>query len=216
LQAPEPPDMEAWVQLALKENQQLKAQRQSLEIARQEVEKSRGGHYPTLDLTAARNYTDAGGSVFGGARETTTNEIGVLFQLPLYQGGSVSSKTRESAQRLEAANQQLDQTRRLAAQQVRESYLSVNSGIARVQALEQARASNERALASTVIGYERGLRTGVDVLNAQRELFRTRRDLSQSRYDYLISRLRLRAAAGVLQEQDLEAINLLLTHNPSG
>ena len=77
---------------------------------------------------------------------------------------------------------------------------------------EEARVSSEGALESAVIGYERGVRGGVDVLNAQRELFRTRLDLSQSRYDYLISRLRLKAAAGTLQEQDLEGINRLLAH----
>ena len=123
---------------------------------------------------------------------------------------------RESAARLEEANQRLDQARRQVAQQVRESYLAVINGVARVRALEQARSSNERALESTVIGYERGVRSGVDVLNAQRELFRTRLDLSQSRYDYLISRLRLKAAAGTLQEQDLEDINRLLARQSPG
>jgi len=67
-----------------------------------------------------------------------------------------------------------------------------------------------------VIGYERGVRSGVDVLNAQRELFRTRLDLSQSRYDYLISRLRLKAATGTLQEQDVEEINRLLARKSAG
>ncbi|HSW52339.1 MAG TPA: TolC family protein, partial [Sulfuricaulis sp.] len=113
---------------------------------------------------------------------------------------------------LDETGQRLEQTRRQVAQQTREAYLAVINGMARVQALEQARLSNERALESTVIGYERGLRTGVDLLNAQRELFRTRRDLSQARYDYLISRLRLKAAAGVLAEPDLENVNRLLAH----
>jgi outer membrane protein len=150
--------------------------------------------------------------VLGFAIESTTNQVGLQFQMPLYQGGGISSKVRESVAQLEVASQRLDQTRRLVAQQVRESYLDVINGVARVQALEQARISNERALESTVIGYERGVRTGVDVLNAQRELFRTRLSLSQARYEYLISRLRLKAAAGMLQEQDLEGINRLLAH----
>ncbi len=210
LQAPEPADMNRWVETAVNANQRIKSQQETVEIARQEVEKSRGGHQPTLDLVASRAYSDAGGSVQGFAIESTTNQIGLQFQMPLYQGGGISSKVRESAARFEEANQRLDQTRRQVAQQVRESYLAVTNGMARVQALEQARGSNERALESTVIGYERGVRTGVDVLNAQRELFLTRRDLSQARYDYLLGRLRLKAAAGTLQEQDLEDINRLL------
>jgi len=216
LQTPEPADMNQWVETAVNGSQRIKSQQEAVEIARQEVEKSRGGHQPTLDLTASRAYSDAGGSVQGFALETTTNQIGLQFQMPLYQGGGISSKVRESAARLEEANQRLDQARRQVAQQVRESYLAVINGVARVHALEQARSSNERALESTVIGYERGVRTGVDVLNAQRELFRTRLDLSQSRYDYLISRLRLKAAAGTLQEHDLEDINRLLARQSPG
>jgi outer membrane protein len=212
LRGPEPANMNQWVETAVNGNQRIKSQQEAVVIARQEVEKSRGGHLPTLDLTASRAYSDAGGSVLGFAIESTTNQIGLQFQMPLYQGGGISSKVRESVAQLEVATQRLDQTRRQVAQQVRESYLDVNNGVARVQALEQARISNERALESTVIGYERGVRTGVDVLNAQRELFRTRLSLSQARYDYLISRLRLKAAAGMLQEQDLEDINRLLAH----
>jgi outer membrane protein len=212
LQGPEPANMNQWVEISVNGNQRIKSQQEAVVIARQEVEKSRGGHLPTLDLTASRAYSDAGGSVLGFAIESTTNQIGLQFQMPLYQGGGISSKVRESVAQLEVAGQRLDQTRRQVAQQVRESYLDVINGVARVQALEQARISNERALESTVIGYERGVRTGVDVLNAQRELFRTRLSLSQARYEYLISRLRLKAAAGMLQEQDLEGINRLLAH----
>jgi outer membrane protein len=212
LQPPDPADMEQWVQTATTESPRIKAQQETLEIARQEVERNSGGHYPTLDLTASRAWSDAGGSVQGFAIESTTNQIGLQFQMPLYQGGGIASRVREAAARLDETGQRLEQARRQVSQQTREAYLAVISGMARVQALEQARLSNERALESTVIGYERGLRTGVDVLNAQRELFRTRRDLSQARYDYLISRLRLKAAAGVLQEQDLEVINRLLAH----
>ncbi len=212
LQPPDPADMEQWVQTAATQSPRIKAQQETLEIARQEVERNSGGHYPTLDLTASRAWSDAGGSVQGFAIESTTNQIGLQFQVPLYQGGGIASRVREAAARLDETSQRLEQARRQVAQQTRETYLAVISGMARVQALEQARLSNERALESTVIGYERGLRTGVDVLNAQRELFRTRRDLSQARYDYLISRLRLKAAAGVLQEPDLEVINRLLAH----
>jgi outer membrane protein len=214
LQPPQPADMEQWVQTATAASPRIKAQQEALEIARQEVEKNRGGHHPTLDLTASRAWSDAGGSTQGFAIESTTNQIGLQLQMPLYQGGGVSSRVREAAARHDEAGQRLNLAHREVAQRVREEYLSVINGIARVRALEQARLSNERALESTVIGYERGVRTGVDVLNAQRELFRTRLTLSQARYDYLISRLRLKAAAGVLQEPDLEDINRLLAHKP--
>ena len=214
LQKPEPLEIEKWVEIAQTESPLVKSQMLTVEIARQDMEKNRGGHYPTLDLTASHSYSDAGGSIQGMAIESKTNQIGLLFELPLYQGGGISSRAREAAARLEEANQRLELARRQVAQQTRETYLAVITGAARVTALEQARRSNERALESTVIGYERGLRTGIDVLNAQRELFRTRRDLSQARYEYLIGHLRLKAAASVLQEQALEQINRVLALKP--
>ncbi len=94
--------------------------------------------------------------------------------------------------------------------QTREAYVAVVSGISRIKALEQALASNQRALESTVQGFETGVRTGIDVLNAQRDLYLTKRNLSQARYNYLVSRLRLKAAAGTLGEDDVLALNILL------
>jgi outer membrane protein len=215
LRGPEPADMVPWVEAARTDNPQVKAREQAVASAQEELEKNRAGHYPTLDLTASRSYADAGGSTLGIPTETTTNQVGLVFQLPLYQGGNVSSKVRESFARRDEASQKLDQSQREAAQQAREAYLAVSNGIARVKALVQAQASNQRALDTTVLGYERGARTGVDVLNTQRELFITRRDLSQARYDYLLSRLRLKAAVGTLSEADLADINRLLAINPT-
>ncbi|OGI53000.1 MAG: hypothetical protein A3B81_01855 [Candidatus Muproteobacteria bacterium RIFCSPHIGHO2_02_FULL_65_16] len=210
LRAPEPADMDRWIEAARRDNPQVRAREYALAGARDELEKSRAGHYPTLDLTASRSYSDAGGSTLGYGSETTTNQVGIQLQVPLFQGGGVSSKVRESYARQDEAAGRLDQARRTAAQQARESYLAVINGVARVRALEQAQASNQRALESTILGYERGARTGVDVLNTQRELFRTRRDLSQARYDYLLARLRLKAATGQLSEDDLADTNRLL------
>lgn len=209
---PDPTDVEKWVESARLRNPQIKSAEQTYEIAVQELEKSRGGHHPTLDLNASHTYSDAAGSVQGFAIESTTNQVGLVFQLPLYAGGATASKVRETYARRDEANQRLDQTRRGVAQRTRESYLAVLNGHARVQALEQALASNQRALESTLLGYERGLRNGLDVLNSQRTLFRTRRDQSQARYDFLLSRLRLKAATGILADEDLSEINRLLAY----
>jgi outer membrane protein len=207
---PEPPDMARWVEAAEDQSPRLRISEYRLEIAREEIARSRGGHYPTLDLVASHNYSDQGGSAFGFASESTSNQVGVQLQLPLYAGGATQSTVRESVAREDAARQTLEQTRRDVVRQTREFYLAVASGAARVQALEQARVSTRKALESTLLGYETGVRTAVDVLNAQRDLFRTERDLSQARYDYLISRLQLKNAVGTLGEDDLAEINASL------
>lgn len=136
--------------------------------------------------------------------------------MPLYQGGAVSSKVRETVARRDEAASRMDQAKREAAQQARQYYLAALNGIARIRALEQALASSQRALETTLLGYERGNRTGVDVLNTQRQLYATRRDLTAARYEYLNSRLRLLAAAGALEEAEIDAINRMLGDAPAG
>jgi outer membrane protein len=210
LELPQPAQVEPWEEAARADNPRVLAQQQAVASAAQELEKSRGGHYPTLDLNASHAYNDAGGSVQGFALETRTNQVGLLFNLPLYQGGGTQSRVREAAARQDEAGQQLEQLRRESALGARDAFTAVRSGLARVQALERALASNRRALESTVLGYERGVRNASDVLIAQRLLFRTRRDLAEQRYLYLQARLRLKAAVGALADDDIDQVNRLL------
>jgi len=210
LEPPQPAQVEKWEDTARLDNPLVLAQQQAVESAAQELEKQRGGHYPTLDLNASHAYNDAQGSVFGFPLETRTNQIGLAFNLPLYEGGDTQSRVREAAARRDEAGQRLEQLRRESAFSARDAYAAVRSGLARVEALERALASNRRALESVVLGYERGVRNASDVLISQRVLFRTRRDLAEQRYLYLQARLRLKAAVGALAEEDLEQVNRLL------
>lgn len=213
LDPPQPAQVEKWEDAARSGNPLVLAQRAAVASAVQEVEKNRGGHYPTLDINASHAYSDAGGSVQGFALETRTSQIGLAFNLPIYQGGGTSSRVREALARQEEASQRLEQLQRESALAARDAHAAVRAGLARVQALERALVSNQRALESTVIGYERGARNASDVLLAQRALFRTRRDLAEQRYQYLQARLRLKAAVGTLDDADVEQINRLLGYS---
>jgi len=204
--------MDSRVTAALEGNAQLKARERFVEQAAREIDRQRAGGYPRLDAVLARDYSDAT-NIFGTPTENTVDYLSLQLNVPLYRGGAVDSRVREAAARHDEARSQLESTRRAIAQQAREAYLAVLNGIAQTRALEQARASNQRALESTVLGQERGLRTGLDVLNNQRVLFRTLRDLSNARYNYLLSRLQLEAVTGALDEQDLESINRLLSYS---
>ncbi len=210
LQRPDPQDVEFWNKTAQERNPLVKAQERSVQVAEEEIQKNRGGHYPTLDLVASHGYNKAGNFFSQNINEYTTNQVGVQLQVPLYAGGITQSRVREALARRDQARAALDQTKRTVTRLTREAYLAVTGGIERVRALEQAQLSSKKALESTLIGYESGLRTGVDVLNAQRELYRTQRDLSQARYAYLLSQLRLKLAAGTLSEADLVHTNTLL------
>jgi len=208
---PDPSDMQSWVSLAEKQNYTVLAQEAALEIARLETKRNAAGHQPTLDLVASHNYTSQSGSQFSGIGSSLTNDsVSLQFALPLYQGGGVSSREREAAYNQERTRQELENARRTATLQTHQAYLLVINGISQVGALEQALVSSQSALQSNRLGYEVGVRINIDVLNAQQQLFSTRRDLALARYNTITSQLRLKAAAGALREEDLEVVNRAL------
>lgn len=210
LETPQPADMEKWVDLAQLSNLQLAIAQAGKEIAEKEVQRNRGGHYPTVDLVANYTQSNANGSGFGVGIDTTNKSVGVQLNMPLYEGGAVDSKWREAEANQERARQQLEDARRSAAQQTRQAYLGVASGIAQVKALKQAMTSSQSMLDASKLGHEVGVRTNLDVLNAEQQLYSTRRDLYQAQYNYLLSRLRLKAAVGALGEEDLSKENQAL------
>jgi len=209
---PVPPasDIEQLARTAAINNLQVLATEQLVAIAEMEVDRNRGGHYPRLDLVASHTYNDAGGSGFGSASEITSNQLMLQFNLPLYQGGRVNSKVREALARRNELRDNLEQLRRQAGQQAREIGLSLINESTRIKRLQTAVNSNKKALQATILGFEKGLRSGLDILNSQQQLTRTRLALSQARHGYLLNRLRLNIVLGSLNEQDLNEINRLL------
>jgi len=210
LDAPQPADMEKWVDDAQMKSLQLVIAQAGAELADKEVARNRGGHYPTLDLVANYSKNAATGSSFGVGSDSTNKSVGVQLNMPLFQGGAANSRWREAEANRERARQELENTRRGVATQTRQAYLGVVSGIAQVQALQQALASSESVLEASKLGQEVGVRTNLDVLNAQQQLYSTRRDLYQAQYNYLVSQLRLKAATGSLGEEDLGSVNQAL------
>jgi len=212
LEAPQPADMEKWVDDAMSTNPQLANAKAAAELAEKEVARNRGGHYPTLDLVAnySRNKNNGASTTLGLGLDITNKSVGVQFNLPIFQGGAVNSRWREAEANYERAKQELENAHRSVATQTRQAYLGVVSGISQVEALKQALASSESVLQASKLGQEVGVRTNLDVLNAQQQLFATRRDLYQSQYNYLISELRLKAATGTLGEADLIKVNQAL------
>ncbi|MGA7749817.1 MAG: TolC family outer membrane protein [Gallionella sp.] len=204
---PQPAEMEKWLDAAQLTNLQLAIAQENDQIAEKEVARNRGGHYPTVDLVANYSTNNTGGSL---ASDTTAKSIGVQLNIPLFEGGLLNSKWREAEANRERARQDLENARRTVEHQTRQAYLGVVSGIAQVHALQQALASSESVLEASKLGHEVGVRTNLDVLNAQQQLYSTRRDLYQAQYNYLLSELRLKAAVGSLGEEDLNKENQAL------
>jgi len=204
LLSPDPADIEQWVSKATEQNLGLKSSQFAQQVASEETNRQRSGHFPTLDIVANRNISNSNSS-FGS--ESETDRIALQLNVPLFAGGAVNSRTRQAAYRAEAAKQNLLQTRRSVVRQTRNAYLGVIAEISRVKALNQAVISSAKANEATQAGFEVGTRTIVDVLLSQRELFRAKRDYARSRYDYILNTLRLKQAAGTLNVADIEAIN---------
>lgn len=208
---PQPADIGKWVEAAENGNVAVQLAQTSLEVAGREIERQRSGHYPTLDLVATHGKSGSGySSTTGSGSDTKSSTIGLQFALPIYAGGAVASKEREAVALNEKARADLDYARRTAAQGARQAYLGVNAGLAQVRALEAGVASSQLAVESNKLGYEVGVRINIDVLNAQSQLFDTRQKLAKARLDTLIAQLKLKSAAGTLNEADLAAINALL------
>jgi outer membrane protein len=219
---PEPAEEDRWVNISLEQNPTLVSSRLAADIARDNVNVAKGGHLPTLDLVAGRSYTYSSADEsflienqnfpFNDVESKINDrQIGLQFTLPIFSGGLTQSKVRQAEYQWIAAKEGVVQSSRATERQARDAYLGVISGIARVQSLRQALESNETALKATEAGYEVGTRTSVDVLNARKNLVQAQTDYASSRYDYIVSVLQLRLAAGTLDRPELTQINNWLT-----
>ena len=209
---PEPARMDDWVERAQTDGLAVLTQLANQEIAAREIERQRAGHYPSVDLVATYGQnktvvTFAGNPI---SNQTETGTVGVQVSVPIFQGFGQESRVRESAYLLDRARAEVDLARRNAALQARQAYLGVANGIAQTAALRAAQVSSQSALDSNKLGYEVGVRINIDVLNAQQQLYVTRRDLAKAQYDTMIAQLRLMAAAGQLGEEEMAVVNALL------
>ncbi|HSV47360.1 MAG TPA: TolC family outer membrane protein [Ramlibacter sp.] len=210
--APEPADINAWVQQAEEKSPAIQQARTNVEIAQLETEKAKAGHKPTVDLTASYGLTRSpnGGATSGLSSRTTNGQVGVSFNMPLFAGFATQNRIRETLSLEEKAQADLEAIRRSVAQGTRTAYFGVVSGQGQVRALEAAEASSQSALDANRLGYQVGVRINIDVLNSQSQLFQTKRDLAQARYNVLLGHLKLRQANGTLAPEDLERLNALL------
>ena len=152
-----------------------------------------------------------GGSALNTLNSRNNNgQLGVSFNLPLFAGFSTQNRIRETLALRDKALSDLEGARRSVSQNVRTAYFGVQSGQGQVRALEAAELSSQSALDANRLGYQVGVRINIDVLNAQSQLFQTKRDLAQARYNVLLGGLRLRQASGTLTAEDLQQVDGLL------
>jgi outer membrane protein len=210
LSPPQPNDMKEWVAAAEKDSITVQVQQANADIAAREIDKQRAGHYPTIDLVANAGSAKSFGSTSIGLLDTDYQNVGIQINIPIFLGGQVASKQREATANSSAAQSNLEAARRNAALFARQYYLGVVNGLAQVRALKAALVSSQSSLDSNKLGYEVGVRINIDVLNAENQVYVTRRDLAKATLDTLMAQLKLKAAVGSLSEDDVAQINALL------
>lgn len=201
--------MATWQELAMLNNLNIQIQQDTAKLAEQEIARSQAGHLPTLDAVASYTNSYANGTVsrFGAGNELQVGSIGLQLQIPLYEGGAVSSRVRQAVLNKQKALDDLDLVRRQTELDTQRAYLNLSSSIAQLKAFDQAILSSQSQLDATQLGYQVGVRTSVDVLNAQQQLFSAKRDALQARYNYLTNIIRLKTATGIVAAADLVDIN---------
>ena len=213
----QPADINAWVAQADEVHPAIRQARLGLDVAGLEVQKAQAGHKPTLDANlgynVTRNPTGTSTSTVGTRVNAAT--VGVTFNLPLFAGFATENRIKETLALEDQSRSVLEGTRRSVAQATRAAYLGLVSGAGQVKALEAAESSSQSALDANKLGYQVGVRINIDVLNSQSQLFQTKRDLAQARYNVLLGNLKLRQANGTLTTDDMNAINATLARNGS-
>ncbi len=212
LELPQPNEIGNWVKSAEDANYGVQIARATSEIATREIQRAKDGYKPTVDLVAGYNYNRFNGTqTTDSSFRTNTGNIGLQLTVPLYTGGLTQSRVREAVALQDKSMSDLETARRSAANAARSAFTGVNYGLSEVQALESAERSARTQLESTQLGYRVGVRILLDVLNATTQLVSTQRDLKRARYAFLTSGLNLKASVGALSEEDLRAVNALMT-----
>ena len=205
-QPPQVGELDDWLQLAEQNSAELRSQQARLEAATEEVAKARARHLPTLDAVAQYNRSDSETISRIDATSNTTS-IGMQLNVPIYSGGGVQSALRQAVAERTKAAENLAALRADLGLRLHREYRGLSEGLLRARALEQAVRSAEQMVSSSQRSFQAGVRTTLDVLNAQQQLATARRDLSQARYTALLSLVRLQALAGVFDEARLARLN---------
>lgn len=218
---PTPTDRHAWVEFALENNYQLKAAQLNTRASEQTAKMAKSQHLPTLGLSASYSDTASEGSQFFGGQigtfpsdtETEGQSVSLNLRIPLYSGGGVSAERRQAHAQYLQARAEFNRTQRSVIQSTRSLHLSVETGVAQVEAREQAIISARSALEATQSGYEVGTRNLVEVLLAQQAVYQAERDYQDALYNYIINTFQLREAAGMLTPADIQNVDAALARD---
>ena len=223
IKMPEPSTRAEWVNLSIAHNKELKLAELQINAASENSKAKRAAHYPTLSLQASyqdvnsdSEYDPAPPHNNGISNNAVKGRsIGLHFNLPLYSGGGISASRLEAAEQHLASKATFQNTRRTVTKQARTFYLAAKTNIAKIKARQQAFNSSQLYLASMQDGYDEGLRSIIDVLDAQESLYRSELHYKDSRYQYVLDLVRLKQVSGQLSPETILSLNAWLAPTES-
>ena len=201
----QPASFEEWKTMALEKNAEIIALRSSVDIARQEINKQRAGHLPRLDFVASLEKNKSN-TINSYNQDSNVRSFGVQLAIPIYSGGYYNASTTQAVAQYEKARSDLDAKISQVTVELRKQYSLALSSAAHIDALVKSVNSTNLLVEATRQSIKGGVRINLDLLNAQQQMYTARRDLAQARYNYLLSYLRLRNAAGTLGGADVQDV----------
>ncbi len=207
---PLPAEVGPWVNAAIDQNLALQARRLAVQIADLEIKRQKSGYAPNVNLVASTSRQETGGSLFGRGQRYNNAELGLRVNIPLFEGGMTNSLVREANARRDKAQSEQEQELRRSERLARGAFNGVLASLDSVDALRKAVMAQQSALEAREEGMKSGLFTPVQVMDAYRLFYTAKRDFLQARYDYLLNRLKLKQAVGILSQHDLDDLSALL------
>ena len=206
VQRPSPDKIKSWEEFALKQNLDLLAYKRAKDVAVSNVKYEQSKHFPTLDIYGTAKETDKGGGS-SGAFESNNDYIGIELNIPIFIGGNTYYNSKKASFLEEEARYNLIKKKREVVKETRQAFLNLKSSISKVKASKKALESNELSVQYNKAGFEVGTRSTTDVLLALKDSFKAKKNYSKSKYDYLMSKLRLKQSIGTLSIDDVKVVN---------
>ena len=203
---PDPNNIKAWEDFAIKQNLDLVAYKRAQDIATTNIKYERSKHFPTLDIYGTVKETDKGGGS-SGAFESNNDYIGIELNIPIFIGGNTYFNSKKASYLEEQARYDVLQKKREVIRDARKAFLNLKSSISKVNASKKALESNELSVEYNQAGFEVGTRSTTDVLFALKDLYKAKKNFSKSKYEYLLSKLRLKQSIGTLSIDDIKVVN---------
>jgi outer membrane protein len=207
LAMPDPAVVDDWIKQALDNSLQLQSRQLQADVARHEVKAQKAAGLPTVNMVSQVNRNDMGGSLYGGGATVNTGDVALNLDVPVFEGFAIKSKSRQARDQYQESLQAVEQQKRDVVLQVTTAFSGVKTAISRAEALKQSIDAQTELYNAKELGYRSGVYPSLAVLDAARDLYLYHRDFSLSRYDYIMSTLQLKKAAGSLSEKDLVIIN---------